>query len=232
MYNTSIKEQDGTAYDSVHAGYWLQRERSGKVNAFEQFQTEQYQTELSPAQTHTAIKGLIVKLSIPQETIEEQRQDTLVPKPFIEVDFLLEYLEKIGIIKETIAIAAIARLAGFGDTANRLGQILLFQEELEPDEQPLSLSSLKQFIRFLLEHRGSREPSIVVTDRGNVKAIWEYSEKQIFWIEFYPSGDVRYLAFVPNERRSDGVERTAAWSTSSDVFGRAKSLGVTAWMVL
>jgi hypothetical protein len=85
---------------------------------------------------------------------------------------------------------------------------------LEPDEQPLSLPSLKQFIRFLIEHSDIREPSIVVTDRGNVKAIWEYSEKQIFWIEFYPSGDVRYLAFVPNEA-VNGVERTAAWSTAN-----------------
>jgi hypothetical protein len=231
MYDTAIKKQDGTAYDSVHAGYWLQRERRGKVNAFEQFQTEQYHTELSISQTHKiriAVKGIIVKLSIPQETIEEKRQDTLVSKHLIEVNFL-ESLEKIQIKAEAIAIA---RLAGFGDTANRLGQILLFQEELEPDEQPLSLSSLKQFIRFLIEHCGLREPSIVVTDRGNVKAIWEYSEKQIFWIEFYPSGDVRYLAFVPNERRSDGIERTASWSTASDVFGRAKSLGATAWMIL
>lgn len=224
MYHTARKEQDGTAYDPIHAGYWLQRKRSGEVNAREQFQTEQFQTEPSPAPTYIIcppIKGLIVKQSIPQETSGEQRQDTLVPKPLIEVDFL-ESLEKIEIKAEAIAIA---RLAGFGDTANRLGQILLFQEELEPDEQPLSLSSLEKFIRFLLEHRGLREPSIVATDRGNVKAIWEYSEKQIFWIEFYPSGDVRYLAFVPNERRSDGVERTAAWSTASDVFERAQGLG-------
>jgi hypothetical protein len=231
MYNTARKEQNGTAYDPVHAGNWLQHKRRGRVNAFEQFETEQFQTGPSPAPTdkiRPAIKGFIVKSSIPQKTREEQRQDTLVPKPLIEVDFL-EYLKNIQSKAEAIAIA---RLAGFEYTANRLGQILLFQEELEPDEQPLSLSSLKQFIRFLLEHSYLREPSIVVTDRGNVKAIWEYSENKIFWIEFYPSGDVRYLAFVPNERRSDGVERTAAWSAASDVFGRAQGLGATAWMVL
>lgn len=232
MPNTLRKEPEATSCDFVHADYWLRRERSGKVDAFERYGAERSKDE--PRQSMTsgirpATKRLIDKLRIPQETSEENGQDTLLPKRLIEVNFLLRYLE---IIKIKAAAIAIARLAGFGDTANRLGQILLFQEKLEPDEQPLSLSSLKQFIWFLLEHRGVREPSIVATDKGNVKAIWEYSEKQIFWIEFYPSGDVRYLAFVPNERRSDGVERTAAWSTSSDVFERAKSLGPTAWMVL
>ncbi|MFH1596375.1 MAG: hypothetical protein ABIG94_08430 [Pseudomonadota bacterium] len=231
MYNTVKKEKEATTYDFIHAGYWLQRERSGKVTAFERFRAERSEDE--PPQSMTsgirpATKRLIDNLSFPQETSEEKGQDTLVLKPFIEVDFLLS-LEKIEIIEEAIAIA---RLAGFEYTANRLGQILSFQEELEPGEQPLSLPSLKQFIRFLIEHSDLREPSIVATDRGNVKAIWEYSEKQIFWIEFYPSGDVRYLAFVPNERRSDRVERTAAWSTASDVFERAQSLGATAWMVL
>jgi hypothetical protein len=230
MDNTARKEQDGTAYDFFHADYWLRRERSGKVDAFERYGVERSKDK--PRQFMTsgirpATKGLIDNLRIPQDPSEEKEQDTLLPKRLIEVDFL-RYL---GIITNEAGAIAIARLAGFGDTANRLGQILLFQEEFEPDEQPLSLSSLKQFIRFLLEHRGVKEPSIVVTDRGNVKAIWEYSEKQIFWIEFYPSGDVRYLAFVPNERRSDGVERTASWSTASDVFDRAKSLGATAWMV-
>jgi len=231
MYNTARKENEGTAYDAVHASHWLGCELNSKVNAFERFQAEQFPTEAPPASTCAFLPDIqryIERLSIPQETSEGNGQDTLTA-PLIGRNWL-EILEKIEIIAGAIAIA---RIAGFDDTANRLGQILLlFQEELEPDEQPLSLSSLKQFIRFLIEHRGLREPSIVVTDRGNVKAIWEYSEKQIFWIEFYPSGDVRYLAFVPNERRSDGIERTASWSTASDVFDRAKSLGATAWMVL
>jgi hypothetical protein len=232
MYNTVKKEIETTNYDHIHAGYWLRRECYGKVSAFERFRSEISEDEPSQIVTsgiRPATKVVIDKLRIPQETDEEQGQDTLGPKPVIEIDFLLGSLKKIKIIEGAIAIA---RLADFQYTANRLGEILSFQEELEHGEQPISLSSLKQFIRFLLEHSCLQEPSIVVTDRGNVKAIWEYSEKQIFWIEFYPSGDVRYLAFVPNERRSDGIERTASWSTASDVFDRAKSLGATAWMVL
>jgi hypothetical protein len=231
MYNTVKKETGPTTYDFIHADYWLRRESSGKVTAFERFIAEWSKDEPSQSTTseiHPAIKILIVNLDIPQEKGEEKGQDTLLSKCPVEVDFL-EYLEKIKTEAEAIAIT---RFAGFEYTANRLRQILLFQEELEPGEQSLSLLSLKQFIRFLLEHSDLREPSVVVTDRGNVKAIWEYSEKQIFWIEFYPSGDVRYLAFVLNEKRSDRVERTAAWSTASDVFERAKSLGATVWMVL
>ncbi|MBM4273367.1 MAG: hypothetical protein FJ128_12835 [Deltaproteobacteria bacterium] len=225
MWNTAIHEQDGTAYDSVSTGYWSQRERRGKVKAFNQFRDARFKTEPSAA-SFDKILPAIKKLSIPEETCEGQRQETLLLNPQVEIEFL-ESLEEFG-IKEAIAIA---RLAGFEYTAYRLGEILSFQKELESDEQPLSSFSLKQFLLFLMGHIGLREPSIVVTDRGNVKAIWECSEKQIFWIEFYPSGDVRYLAFVPNERRSDGIERTAGWSTASDVFDRANNLGATVWMI-
>ena len=128
MDNTARKEQDGTAYDFVHADYWLRRERSGKVDAFERYGAERSKNE--PRQFMTsgirpATKGLIDKLRIPQETGEEKEQDTLVSKRLIEVDFL-RYLE---VIKNEAEAIAIARLAGFGDTANRLGQFLLFQEE-------------------------------------------------------------------------------------------------------
>jgi hypothetical protein len=90
MPNTLRKEPEATTYDFVHADYWLRRERSGKVDAFERYGAERSKDE--PRQSMTsgirpATKKLIDKLRIPQETSEKNGQDTLVPKRPIEVDF-------------------------------------------------------------------------------------------------------------------------------------------------
>ncbi len=51
MYNTARKETEGTAYDAIHASYWLECELNSKVNAFERFQAEQFPTESPSAPT-------------------------------------------------------------------------------------------------------------------------------------------------------------------------------------
>ena len=117
------------------------------------------------------------------------------------------------------------------ETYNRLRQRFEDLFELE-DEEPIRVSpgSARQLLQFLRNDRRLRCPGILITDRRNIKAIWQASESQIFWIEFEPNGDVTYLAFVPNIRRSDGIERTSALSTTDDVLDRAREIGALAWM--
>lgn len=103
----------------------------------------------------------------------------------------------------------------------------------EPDDGQdvrVSPGSMRQFLQFMQKDRKLRFPAIVITDKKNIKAIWRVSESQIFWIEFQPNGDVTYLAFFPNDKRSDGIERTSALSTAEDVSARAKSIGALRWM--
>ena len=116
-------------------------------------------------------------------------------------------------------------------TVDRLKRRFEFLFEPEDEEEiRISPGSVAQLLRFLRQDRKFRCPSIFITDRQNVKAIWQASENKIFWIEFEPSGDVTYLAFFPNEKRSDGVERQSALSTVEDVLDRAKQAGAVNWM--
>jgi hypothetical protein len=242
-----------TDYNHIHADYWLQHQRRGNAAVYGRLKErlqERPQVEVTanveaPGQVCTSAntvltvintygKHLVECARTTEKTITIQDEETEPIYAFIGrkrpiYDNLLESLYDAGNPTEAIAIA---RMAGFEKTADRLGKLLLFQEEDETDAEPLSLLSMKQLIKFLINHSRLREPSIVVTDEGRLKAIWELSESQIFWIEFYPSGDVRYLSFVPNEARSDGVECTAGWSTMKDVYHRAESLGATSWMLL
>ena len=89
---------------------------------------------------------------------------------------------------------------------------------------------MRQFLQFVQKEPKLRFPAIVVTDSKNIKAIWQASESQIFWIEFEPNGDVSYLAFSPNKKRSDGIERVSALSAVEVVLQRAKDIGALAWM--
>ncbi len=116
-------------------------------------------------------------------------------------------------------------------TVDRLKRRFEFLFEPEEEEEiRISPGSVAQLLRFLRQDRKFRCPSIFITDRQNVKAIWQASESKIFWIEFEPSGDVTYLAFFPNKKRSDGVERQSALSTVEDVLDRAKQTGAVSWM--
>lgn len=103
----------------------------------------------------------------------------------------------------------------------------------EPDDGQdvrISPGSMRQFLQFMQKNRKLRFPAIVITDKKNIKAIWRVSGNEIFWIEFEPNGDVTYLAFFPNDKRSDGIERTSALSTAEDVSARAKTIGALRWM--
>lgn len=219
-----------TAYDYFQAEYcehWRKLELSGKVTAFDRKLTafDELLIDESVDESFDAKMEIVDILDIIKYSDEENTSGTFyVP---IDVNFL-EELNNITRIEEAIAIA---RLAGLENISDRLLQLISFDDELEPGEEPISLLSIKKFLRFLLEHENIYECSIVITYNGNVKAKWEYSEDQIFSIEFYPSDDVRYLAFVPNTKRSDGVERTAGWSTVYDVFDRAEALGVMEWVM-
>lgn len=117
------------------------------------------------------------------------------------------------------------------ETYTRLKRRLNFL--FEPDDGQdvrISPGSMRQFLQFMQNNRKLRFPAIVITDKKNVKAIWRASESEIFWIEFEPNGDVTYLAFFPNDKRSDGIERTSALSTAEDVSARAKTMGALGWM--
>ena len=116
-------------------------------------------------------------------------------------------------------------------THKRLRQRFAVLFEFDDEESVrVSPGSVRQLLRFLRKDRKLVCPAITVTDRTNVKAIWRASDSQIFWIEFEPQGDVTYLAFVPNIKRSDGIERTSALSTIEDVLDRAREIGALAWM--
>jgi hypothetical protein len=191
-------------------------------------QVRVYQTgtyEILPSlkdQIQSAVENVVVLL----REIETREQFTNIPK-WLFTDDIFKCLNEV----ELEGAIAIARYAGYEATADRILELKLDEEELEPDEQPLNLLSIKQFLGFILRHPELKEPGITITNEGNVKAIWHQSNSQIFWIEFFPNNDVRYLAFVPNVRRSDGIERTTGGSTLSDIYNRAKELHAIDWMM-
>ncbi len=108
-----------------------------------------------------------------------------------------------------------------------------FKFLFEPDDGEtvrVAPGSVRQFLQFLRKNRELRAPSIVITNRRNVKAVWRASEKELFWIEFEPNGDVTFLAFSPNAKRSDGIERDWGLSTVGDVLRKSKQIGAFRWM--
>lgn len=73
----------------------------------------------------------------------------------------------------------------------------------EDPECTIDRISLQSFLNFMMKcYDEINEPSITVTDNGNIKATWHENNDHIFWIEFKTLTFGKYLIFMGNYRKS------------------------------
>src|SRR5262249_28061107 len=90
---------------------------------------------------------------------------------------------------------------------------------------PLSSASVEQFVRFLRENSSLQQPSLVVTDDGNLRASWSPEADKHFAVEFLGGHNVAFVMFVP--RASARTARVAGLSEAMDlILVRAEQMGV------
>ena len=199
---------------------------SGQIQAWEDFSSGSWQSDVFVWQP-TSFRGYTEDLE--KEGLEVDKGSPAAGS----IDHLTNELRSGSDPQRAQISAQLEKVKSYlpSRTVDRLKRRFEFLFEPEDEEEiRISPGSVAQLLRFLSQDRKFRCPSIFITDRQNVKAIWQASENKIFWIEFEPSGDVTYLAFFPNEKRSDGVERQSALSTVEDVLDRAKQAGAVNWM--
>jgi hypothetical protein len=94
---------------------------------------------------------------------------------------------------------------------------LVATDELEEGEDALALGSIKHFIGFVKAFH-VKYPDIVITMRGNVKAEWRHGNDKLFAVEFFPSGDCKFITFVPNANNPAKVDRMSGYATTDTVL--------------
>lgn len=81
-----------------------------------------------------------------------------------------------------------------------------------------NFDSLQWLFKFLLENSLLPTPDIVISNRGNYRTQWHKAPNKHFAIEFYPSGDVKYVCFSINPIDPEKINRAAGTATVDDIL--------------
>ena len=114
--------------------------------------------------------------------------------------------------------------------ANRLAE--LKADLAEDDESPgISIPSVLGLIRFLCDNPQMRDPSLVASNTGNIRAEWHESWSQHFVIEFTSDTDARFVLFVEDVEAPGKKVRVSVTCSISSIMEQASPHGVREWAV-
>jgi len=134
-----------------------------------------------------------------------------------------DLVSRIGQSLETINATQIAL---------RLDQLQIISGEELPDSCGISSGSLRSFKDFLSLHPRVRYPGITLTPSGNVYARWKGDHKSLLSIQFLPDLRVRFVAFVPNQKHPDELNRVSGNDFVDTVMDNLnKAYGVHNWVM-
>jgi len=108
--------------------------------------------------------------------------------------------------------------------------LTLSKYELEEDELPISLGSLKFFIGFIKDIKPDK-PSVVVTSNGFMQAQWKIDNSNLLTIIFKPEGEISFLLFNPNPRNPQKIRRISGAMLIDELVDSMEPLGIAQVLV-
>jgi hypothetical protein len=120
------------------------------------------------------------------------------------------------------------------ENGDRLAERLVeLKHDLAEDEDEVNLStaSLLGLIRFLKDNPRLRDPGLVVSNTGNIRAEWHRSWNQHFVVEFMSSTEARFVVFVADEHAEKKVARISGRCSIDSLMKHAMPHGISAWAV-
>ena len=118
------------------------------------------------------------------------------------------------------------------ENGERLAERLLelkFDLAEDEDAPNFSMASLLGLIRFLRDNPRLRDPGLVVSNTGNLRAEWHLSWKQHFVVEFMSTTEARFVVFVADEQAEKKVARISVRCSIDSLMNHATPHGVNAW---
>jgi len=124
--------------------------------------------------------------------------------------------------QHTTELLSFARRCLPDGISSRLEFLYGLEQDLDEDEQPMSVGSLKCFLDFMNNNNNLREPAIAVTLDGYIEATWQQGQDAIFTIVFLPSKQAIY-SFVGQDSWRVGSKYVAKGTAPYSAALRAVS---------
>ncbi len=211
--------------------------------------TAKFQTIVTTT-TPTSIVSAVVKDLIEQQQevthlLEKWDTKAWMPPAIPECYYLLQLAtftssEQTSGQKETSVAELITNVRTSPDLpfayrlAARLEYLVETSEEEFPEQEPMSSSSLKDFVEFIVEFIRSvpviAYPSVVLSYEGNICAEWTQARNKHFAVEFLGGNEVHFVVFAPDHKKPYKTNRASGLSTIGSLMELVYPYGVLDWI--
>lgn len=113
--------------------------------------------------------------------------------------------------------------------ANRLDYLAKIIQEEYPEQTPIALESLQDFVASLESTLKLVYPSVVLTPSGNIQAEWRKGKNRHFAVEFVGSGDVHFVVFAPDPKDPYKTIRASGMATVASLMDIVRPYGIDSW---
>ncbi|HUU53064.1 MAG TPA: hypothetical protein VMW44_00320 [Candidatus Bathyarchaeia archaeon] len=99
----------------------------------------------------------------------------------------------------------------------------------DPDEVPISIESLRNFISFLRNTTNLKYPNVVLTPSNEIRAQWRTAPNRHFAVVFLPTGEARFVIFSPNPKDPDKIDRLSGITSVDSLMETIRPHRVLEW---
>jgi hypothetical protein len=162
-------------------------------------------------------------------TLKGHSADPIVPtteSPFDELDENLTSQEK---IKKLIYYVRGGSKIQF---AQELAVKLNFLNEVvneDPDEDPISIDSMRNFISFLQNTTNLKCPNVALTPSNEIHAQWRTAPNRHFAAVFLQTGETRFVIFAPNSKDPEMIDRISGLTSVDSLLETIQPHNVLEW---
>jgi len=162
-------------------------------------------------------------------TLKGHSTDLLIPtteSPFDELDEKLTSEEK---IKKLIDYLRRESKVQF---AQELAVKLNFLNEVvneDPDEDSISIDSMRNFISFLQNTKNLKCPNVALTPSNEIHAQWRTAPNRHFAAVFLQTGETRFVIFAPNSRDPEMIDRISGLTSVDSLLETTQPHKVLEW---
>jgi len=146
--------------------------------------------------------------------------------PFDELDEKLTSEEK---IKKLIDYVRKGSKIQF---AQELAVKLNFLNEVvneDPDEDSISIDSMRNFISFLQNTTNLKCPNVALTPSNEIHAQWRTAPNRHFAAVFLPTGETRFVIFTPNSKDPEMIDRISGLTSADSLLETIQPHKVLEW---
>ena len=162
-------------------------------------------------------------------TLKDHSTDLLIPateSPFDELDEKLTSEEK---IKKLIDFVREGSKIQF---AHELAAKLNFLNEVvneDPDEDSISIDSMRNFISFLQNTTNLKCPSVALTPNNEIHAQWRTAPNRHFAAVFLSTDETRFVIFTQNSKDPEMIDRISGLTSVDSLLETIQPHKVLEW---